>query len=186
MYCKVMIAQKAYIQAFRFFWWGCFVLGALCVMYLSLLVDIGIQYIPFSKSDTLSGHLMSITSDQWFDSVFSMANVLRIVGIVTIWLCLSCHQKRRNWFLYALIPLTPVIVGGLFLTKGFFLLLVMPWYLVISVVMLPMILTELFFGTIDGEFFVDGEGWLLQVGSWLLFCLACWLVRYVKRNKAST
>ncbi len=181
-----MIEQHSLNQQIRITGLIGFALGAACVLLLSLIVDLGIQSIPFSKSDSLFGHLKSFTADQWFDSVFSMANFARIMGVATFGLYLSGRWKRHIWLVYVVIPLVPIIAGGLFLTHHYFLLLIMPWYLVLAMIMLPMILWELFFGTVDGEFFMDGEGWLLQLGSWLLFCAACWLVRYAKKKRTST
>ena len=186
MYCIVMIDQHTLNQQFRTTGLMIFVLVSACLLLLSLIVDLGIQSIPFSKSDNLYGHLKTFSADQWFNSFFSMANIVRIMGVVTVGLYLFGRWKRPSWLLCLVIPFIPVIAGGLFITSEYFLLVIMPWYLVIAVVMCPMILAELFFETIDGEFFVDGPGWLLQVGSWLLFCAACWLAQYVKRKKTST
>ncbi|MDA0752675.1 MAG: hypothetical protein O2964_18395, partial [Verrucomicrobia bacterium] len=158
-----------------FFRYG-FVAGAIWILALSVFIDVAIQGIPFAKSDSLSGHLTFLTVDQWLAAIFSMANLVRITGVILLAIQISGRWKRHVWIAYLLIPTMPLLAGGIFINTHYFIMLVMPWYLVLAMVLGPSLTVDMFFQKVDGEFFIDGGGWFMQTGWWLVFCFCCWVV----------
>lgn len=182
MHNKVMNASTPEIQFDSILLRVAFVGGALGVLWTTVLVQAASLGIPFSQMDDLQGHLHYLSSHHWQSAIYSMKTLGFLMSVVMLALSCMNYWNPPRWFRYPLLIISPICFAALGDIDSL-ILLKMPWWLLATPLVAVYGAYLMLFHQVDGEFFSDGEGLMMEIGWWILFCMICWSVQRIREGR---
>ena len=145
-------------------------IGIWCMAVFINGVTYGIEY---SGKNSFSFHLAHMTWPQWHEGLFSLESNGFAIGCCFLIADLSGNWKRNRLLKCGLTLFAPMMV--VWAGNGQKLaLLILPIFIITSILSTPILSFELLFGEIGGGFFAGGNGTMLITGWWGILCIIAW------------
>ncbi|MBT5925265.1 MAG: hypothetical protein HOH33_01455 [Verrucomicrobia bacterium] len=142
----------------------------------------GVTYgMPYSGKHTFIIHLTHMNGSQCREGRFSLESTGFAIGCCLLVAELSGSWNQNQWFKRGMTLFTPLLI--VWAGNGHtFALLMLPIYILAALLASPILSFELFFGQINGDFFVDGDSTMLLTGFWGILCSCLWFSLHLKRR----